>query len=106
MPHCTNTVGQARPDDTDCSGAEIRSCCRLAALLDVLLAQAAWQVVPVAVRAAQQLSNCEPGCGSLAQGPEGTAKVFRNWAAQPSSGVNSMIWSSRHRDKGSCGPTA
>jgi hypothetical protein len=30
-------------------GAEIRSCCRLAALLDVTLAEAATNIVPVAV---------------------------------------------------------
>ncbi len=44
---------QARPDDTDWTGAEIRSCCRLAALLDVPLTQAAHHVVPVAVTAAE-----------------------------------------------------
>jgi SpoVK/Ycf46/Vps4 family AAA+-type ATPase len=41
--------GQGRPDDTSWTGAEVRSCCRLAALLDVTLAQAAQHVVPVAV---------------------------------------------------------
>ncbi len=44
---------QARPDDTDWTGAEICSCCRLAALLDVPLTQAAQHVVPVAVTAAE-----------------------------------------------------
>jgi SpoVK/Ycf46/Vps4 family AAA+-type ATPase len=44
---------QARPDDTDWTGAEVRSCCRLAALLAVPLTQAAHQVVPVAVTAAE-----------------------------------------------------
>src|SRR5262249_9268503 len=40
---------QARPDDTSWTGAEIRSCCRLAALLDIPLKEAAQHVVPVAV---------------------------------------------------------
>jgi hypothetical protein len=48
---------QSRPDDTDWSGAEVRSCCRLAALLDVPLTQAARQVVPVAVTAAEQVEK-------------------------------------------------
>src|SRR5262249_21308363 len=38
---------QARPDDTDWTGAEVKSCCRLAALLDVPLTQATHHVVPV-----------------------------------------------------------
>jgi hypothetical protein len=42
---------QARPDDTNWTGAEIKSCCRLASLLDVPLVQAAQNVVPVAVTA-------------------------------------------------------
>jgi hypothetical protein len=49
--------GQARPDDTSWTGAEVRSCCRLAALLDVPLTQAAHHVVPVAVTAAEQVER-------------------------------------------------
>ncbi|HVS38473.1 MAG TPA: AAA family ATPase [Gemmataceae bacterium] len=48
---------QSRPDDTDWTGAEVRSCCRLAALLDVTLTQAAHHVVPVAVTAAEQVER-------------------------------------------------
>jgi hypothetical protein len=48
---------QARPDDTGWTGAEVKSCCRLAALLDVTLTQAAQQVVPVAVTAAEQIEK-------------------------------------------------
>ena len=36
---------QARPDDANRTGAEIKSCCRLASLLDVPLVQAAQNVV-------------------------------------------------------------
>ena len=39
---------QPKPIDADFTGAEIRSCCRLAALLDVPLVEAAQNVVPVA----------------------------------------------------------
>jgi hypothetical protein len=48
---------QHRPDDTSWTGAEVRSCCRLAALLDVTLTQAAHHVVPVAVTAAEQVER-------------------------------------------------
>jgi hypothetical protein len=48
---------QGRPDDTDWTGAEIKSCCRLAALLDVPLTQAAHHVVPVAITAAEQVER-------------------------------------------------
>lgn len=48
---------QSRPDDTDWTGAEVRSCCRLATLLDVPLTQAARHVVPVAVTAAEQVDK-------------------------------------------------
>ena len=48
---------QARPDDTAWTGAEIKSCCRLAALLDVPVTQAARHVVPVAVTAAEQVER-------------------------------------------------
>jgi hypothetical protein len=44
---------QPKPVDADFSGAEIKACCRLAALLDVPLVEAAQNVVPVA-RTAQE----------------------------------------------------
>jgi hypothetical protein len=48
---------QTRPDDSSWTGAEIKSCCRLAALLDMPLTQAARNVVPVAVTAAEQVER-------------------------------------------------
>lgn len=48
---------QARPDDTSWTGAEVRACCRLAALLGVTLTQAAHHIVPVAVTAAEQVEK-------------------------------------------------
>jgi hypothetical protein len=47
----------SRPDDSSWTGAEIKSCCRLATLLDVTLTQAAHHVVPVAVTAAEQVER-------------------------------------------------
>jgi hypothetical protein len=48
---------QARPDDANWTGAEIKSCCRLASLLDVPLIQAAQNVVPVAVTAGDKVES-------------------------------------------------
>jgi hypothetical protein len=42
---------QRRPRDADFTGAEIKSCCRLAALRDIPLIDAAQNNVPVAVNA-------------------------------------------------------
>ena len=48
---------QPKPKTTDWTGAEIRSCCRLAALLDVPLVEAAKNVVPVAVTASESVEQ-------------------------------------------------
>jgi hypothetical protein len=48
---------QAQPEDVDWTGAEIKACCRLAALLDLSLQDAARQVVPVAVTAAESIDK-------------------------------------------------
>ena len=48
---------QPLPNDDQWSGAEIRASCRLAALLDVPLIQAAQNVVPVAVTAAESVER-------------------------------------------------
>jgi SpoVK/Ycf46/Vps4 family AAA+-type ATPase len=48
---------QPKPDDTNWTGAEIKSCCRLAAMLDLPLVQAAQNVVPVAVTAAESIDQ-------------------------------------------------
>ena len=48
---------QKLPVDEQWTGAEIRSCCRLSALLDVPLLHAAQNVVPVAITAAEALGR-------------------------------------------------
>ena len=65
---------QPRPVDADWTGAEVRSCCRLAALLDVPLVEAAKNVVPVATTAAesvQRLRNWASGRCLNADSPGG-----------------------------------
>ena len=49
------TANCSRPDDTNWTGAEIKSCCRLGSLLDVPLVQAAQNVVPVAGTAGDKI---------------------------------------------------
>ena len=48
---------QPRPVDADFTGAEIRACCRLAALLGVTLVEAAQNVVPVAKTASETVER-------------------------------------------------
>ena len=50
-------ANQPIPADTDWTGAEIKSCCRLSALLDVSLTEAAKNVVPVAHTAAEAVTK-------------------------------------------------
>lgn len=48
---------QPRPQARDWTGAEIRACCRLAALLDLSLIEAATNIVPVAVTAGEAIEK-------------------------------------------------
>ncbi|QEF98889.1 ATP-dependent zinc metalloprotease FtsH 4 [Stieleria maiorica] len=48
---------QRMPNDTDWTGAEIKACCRLSALLDVPLIQAAQNVVPIALTANESVDR-------------------------------------------------
>jgi SpoVK/Ycf46/Vps4 family AAA+-type ATPase len=50
-------AAQEIPRSADWTGAEIKSCCRLSALLDVPLVEAAKQVVPVAVTASESVTR-------------------------------------------------
>jgi ATPase family associated with various cellular activities (AAA) len=46
--YCIKPDGELYPNNTNWTGAEIKSCCRLAALLDTSLEQAAQHVIPIA----------------------------------------------------------
>jgi SpoVK/Ycf46/Vps4 family AAA+-type ATPase len=50
-------LDQPRPNDRDWTGAEIKSACRLSALLEVSLVEAAQNVVPVAVMAGDSVEK-------------------------------------------------
>jgi hypothetical protein len=85
---------QRRPRDMEFTGAEIRSCCRLAALLDVSLIEAAQNIVPVAVtagEAVERLRNWASGrClsadrpGIYTRGTTSSGKPGRSVARDPS----------------------
>ena len=74
---------QPKPIDAQWTGAEVRACCRLAALLDVPLIEAAQNVVPVAMTASesvQRLRNWASGRCLTADAPGGI------YTANPNSG--------------------
>jgi ATPase family associated with various cellular activities (AAA) len=81
---------QQRPVDTDWTGAEIRACCRLSALLDMPLLEAGKNIVPVAVTAAESverlrswasgrcLSADRPGIYRREESAEARRRISRN----------------------------
>jgi len=50
-------TNQKQPTDDNWTGAEIKACCRLAALLDLPLDESAQQIVPVAVTASEAIEK-------------------------------------------------
>ncbi len=57
LRHFEIPLEQARPADENFTGAEIRACCRLAALLDLPLVEAAQNVIPVATTASESIEK-------------------------------------------------
>ena len=88
---------QTRPQDEGWTGAEIRACCRLAALLDVPLVAAAQNVVPVSQTACESVDRLrgwaagrclDAEAGGLYRGNRGaTGKPGRN-VQRPGPSVN------------------
>jgi len=76
-----------RPGDKNWTGAEIKACCRLAALLGVSLVEAAQNVIPVAKAASEALEGLKtwatgrclaadkPGCFRADSGPENRRRI-------------------------------
>ena len=85
---------QRRPRDADFTGAEIKSCCRLAALLDIPLIDAAQHIVPVAVTAGESVERLRSWAsgrclsvdrpGIYSRGNNGGNKAARNVQRDPS----------------------
>ena len=86
---------QRRPRDRDCTVAEIKACCRLAALLDVPLIEAAQNIVPVAVTAGESIERLRSWAsgrclaadraGLYTRGNDVSAKAGRRINRDPSS---------------------
>jgi hypothetical protein len=74
---------QSLPRDTDWTGAEIRACCRLASLLDVPLCEAARNVVPVAITAAEQMERLRAWATGRCL-DAGLGGIYTRGAAEPS----------------------
>jgi len=68
---------QAKPKDEGWSGAEIRACCRLAAMLDVPLTAAAQNVAPVTATAAESIGKLREWASGRCLSAE-TAGVYRH----------------------------
>ena len=68
---------QPRPGDDHWTGAEIKACCRLAALLDVPLVQAAQNIVPVAVTARESIDQLRSWAGGRCLSADAPG-IYRN----------------------------
>ena len=76
--------GQPRPVDADWSGAEIRACCRLSAMLDVSLVEAAEHVVPVARTASEALAKLREWASGRCLSAEQSGMYQRNGSSTTS----------------------
>ena len=79
---------QRRPRDTDFTGAEIKSCCRLAALLDVPLVEAAQNIVPVAVTAGEAVERLRQWASGRCLAADRPGLYTRGNGAGPKPGRN------------------
>ncbi len=78
--------GRRLPESRDWTGAEIRSCCRLAALLDVPLAEAATNIVPVAVTAGEAVERLQQWAAGRCLSAERSGVYTREGNGLPRSG--------------------
>lgn len=76
---------QSRPDDTSWTGAEVKACCRLAALLDVTLSQAAKNIVPVAVTAVESVEKLRTWASGRCLCANNSGVYSRDGVPQPKS---------------------
>jgi predicted kinase len=77
---------QPRPSDRDWTPAEIRSACRLSALLDVSLVEAAMNVVPVAVTAGESVERLRNWASGRCLAADRPGIYSRNAGGSSSSG--------------------
>ncbi len=82
-------AGQAKPPTDQWTGAEIRACCRLAALLDVPLVEAAQNVVPVAVTASESVERLRNWASGRCLDAD-NAGIYMRQGASPRKGRRSV----------------
>jgi len=80
---------QAMPRDQDWTGAEIKSACRLAALLDVPLVEAAANVVPIATTAGESVEKLRNWASGRCLAADRPGIYTRNSGGSPPSGRHS-----------------
>lgn len=81
-----NIEKQPRPDDAEWTGAEIRACCRLSALLDQPLVEAANYVVPVIVTAREQIDKLRTWADNRCLDAEHGGFYFKNRKSSDAAG--------------------
>jgi hypothetical protein len=81
-------VDQSRPADDNWTGAEIKACCRLAALLDVPLVQAAQNIVPVALTARESIDQLRAWAGGRCLSADNPCIYRSSSAARPARRVS------------------
>jgi SpoVK/Ycf46/Vps4 family AAA+-type ATPase len=72
---------QAKPVDADFTGAEIKACCRLSALLDVPLVEAGQYVVPVARTAAESVERLRAWASGRCLSADGNGGIYQRGRA-------------------------
>jgi ATPase family associated with various cellular activities (AAA) len=79
---------ERRPRDIDFTGAEIKACCRLAALLDLPLIEAAQNIVPVVVTAGESIERLRTWASGRCLSAERTGLYTRGADVTPTTGRN------------------
>ena len=79
-------LAQRLPRDHDWTGAEVKACCRLAALLDVPLAEAARNIVPVAVTAGESIERLRDWASGRCLSADRPGLFMRGAGATPGPG--------------------
>jgi SpoVK/Ycf46/Vps4 family AAA+-type ATPase len=82
LAHFGLDTSQRLPSDTGWTGAEIRACCRLAALLDLPLVAAAENIVPVSRTAAENVERLRAWASGRCLDAS-RAGVYRGPSAEP-----------------------
>lgn len=88
---------QARPKDADWTGAEIKACCRLSALLDMPLTDAARNVVPIAATASENVERLRSWANGRCLSADAPG-LYRNRPAAKASGSKPSRKIERPRD--------